>query len=255
MPDSNDFGEPVSVSSMSSDIAPGTLPHPQDPWGTASAMDAPLASPAPAAPVAAPQAPAPAEPAAAPIQGGVRPLPPQPKATRAESQVISRFREVFGLSRVKEVPIVVTRRDPRNKEANVSYTFGARAVNYEDYQWVLGKTRDLQQDPLLATFAWKLAYLSIAISSLEGEPVWKAFGFEPRNPEAVSDPLYPSLGLRFQAAESMLGLFKTALFDVVEELYVEYEDKVDSNYNATSTPKEDTEGEENVPLAQSGSEG
>jgi len=274
MSNSDKLGDRVNVPSMAQGVT-GSLPHPQDPWGTSSSVEDPYdaapkfrnrsdvpvaeataydptspaaqAAPAPAAPAPAQAAPAQAAPAAR----APRPLPPTTSATTHESKVISRFREVFGIGRVKEVPLTITRRDPKNTDKNASMVFGVRAVNYEDYQWILEMTQELQQSPRLASFAWKIAFMSMVVCSLDKEPIWKSFGFVPGDPSEVTDPLYPHMGLRFQAAGRMCELFKSAFFYLVDELYTEYESQVDSNYIAKK-PKSTEEAA--VPLAQSGSE-
>jgi hypothetical protein len=109
-------------------------------------------------------------------------------------------------------------------------TFGLRGINYEDYQWVLEKTQEMLQSPNLATFAWKIAFMSMGVASIDGVPIWTVLGFEPENPDHTRDPMYPHMGLRFQAADAFCEELRTTLFDTVEHLYAEYERKVDSKY-------------------------
>ena len=235
------LGERVQISELSDSPIQGSLPHPQDPWDSASSADAPFrdplfeaqqarqarqAGPAPSAP-AAPHA---AAPAAPPAPRGQRPVPVIAPATRKETATLKRFREVFSLKRIDVVNAVLRRRDPQDLDKNVEMTFGLRGLGYEDYQWVLSKTQELLQKPDMATFAWKIAFMSMGVASIEGEPIWQVLGFEPANPEHVRDPMYPHMGLRFQAADAFCEELRTSLFDTVENLYGEYETKVDSQY-------------------------
>lgn len=276
------LGERVTVSELSEAPIQGGLPHPQDPWRNASGVDAPFQGAAPAGPrrlgaetsydpgagtlrdplaeaqdarnrqAAAPVAAAPV--VKKPEPKGMRPVPPAAKASRKETTTLRRFRETFGLKRIDVVDAPLLRRDPHDSSRNVEMVFGLRGINYEDYQWVLEKTQELMQNPALATFAWKIAFMSMGVASIDKEPIWEVLGFEPDNADHVRDPMYPHMGLRFQAAEAFCEELRTSLFDTVEHLYAAYEEKVDSNYLAKRVePKKEEDGSQG-PLTQSGSE-
>jgi len=277
------FGDRVTVSDLSDAPIQGGLPHPQDAWRGASGVDQPFQGSAPQKPrqlgaetsydprastIRDPLAEAQdrsrqaaqpvttAAPAPRPEPKGVRPVPTIAKATRKETATLRKFREVFGLQRIKVIDATLSRRDPQNPDVNVDMVFGLRGVNYEDYQWILEKTQEMMQTPALATFAWKIAFCSMGVASLDGVPIYEALGFEVDNPEHVRDPMYPHMGLRFQAAEAFAEELRTTLFDTVEHLYAAYEEKVDSNYLAKKNkPVEKKEPEEGSPgpLTQSGS--
>lgn len=263
-----DLGDRVDVLNMSAMPTPNMLPHPQgehDPWATAENADAQFgaeATPAPKqgagldvggynpsaqqAPSAPPQA-APQAQGNIPASPGKRPVPKVAKVSRKETHLLKKFRETFGLKRIDVAEGTLVRRDPQDPEQNVEMKFGLRGLNYEDYQWVLDKAASLQQNPLLVAFAWKIAVCSLGTASVEGQPIWEVLGFEPESPEHVADPMYPHLGLRFQAAEAWCAELTGSLFDTVEDIYKLYEEKVDKQYYAK--PDEPEEGEDG-PLDQ-----
>lgn len=249
------LGDRVSISDISSTPVSGGLPHPKDGnmWGNSSSIDQPFGTPSPAGQqrqtgVVTPYDPTggggvrdPLSEAAASRQAaaaeprsqahkGLRPVPQVGAISKKETAVLKKFRELFGLKRIDVVDVTVLRRDPSNPSLNIPMTFGLRGINYEDYQWALEKTRELLQSPTLSTFAWKHAFISIAVCSLDGEPIWSALGFEAQDPNHVRDPMYPHLGLRLQAAETFSEELKGSLFDTIENLYALYEEKVDSSY-------------------------
>ncbi len=279
------FGERVSVAEISDTPIQGSLPHPHDPWRSASGVDQPFQGSATSPgtrrlgaetsydpnsdgtlrdPLSeAQQAQRQAQPtsqspgggsgAKPPEPRGVRPVPPTAKATRKETKTLRRFREVFGLQRIKVVDAPLVRRDPDDLTQNAEMVFGLRGINYEDYQWVLEKTQELMQNPALATFAWKIAFMSMGVAAIDKEPIWQVLGFEPENPDHIRDPMYPHIGLRFQAAEAFCEELRTSLFDTVEHLYAAYEEKVDSNYLAKKVDKKKDEEGSPGPLTQNGS--
>jgi hypothetical protein len=114
----------------------------------------------------------------------------------------------------------------------------------------------MMQSPSLSTFAWKIAFISMGVASMDKVPLWEVFGFEPESPDHVRDPMYPHMGLRFQVAEAFCQELRTSLFDTVEHLYSAYEEKIDSTYlpkkeKPPEAPKE--EGTQS-PLTQTDSE-
>jgi len=271
------LGDRVIVSEIDSTIS-GNLPHPQDPWSDAPNINSPFTQQA-ARPTSSsvgaetsydprrsvlPDPLSDAKEArdtqktreAVPVSSpGTRPLPPSP-VTSSESSTLKRFREVFGLKRVDVVTVPIARRDPHNPETNVEILFGLRGINYDDYQWVLEKTREMIQDPALATFAWKAAFISMGVASIDGVPLHEVFGIQPVSPDHVRDPMYPHMGLRFQAASAFCDELRTSLFELVEHLYVAYEQNVDSKYlpKAKSSKKDEKEGEDTpLPLPQTDS--
>jgi hypothetical protein len=279
------LGDRVTVADLSDSPIQGGLPHPQqDPWRNAAGVDQPFRGAAPAPgqrrlgaetsydpgagtlrdplaeaqearrSAAQPQPAAPAPAATKPEPKGVRPVPQVAKASRKETNTLRRFREVFGLQRIKVIDAPLTRRDPNDSSQNVEMVFGLRGINYEDYQWVLEKTQELMQTPALATFAWKIAFMSMGVAAIDKQPIWEVLGFEPDNADHVRDPMYPHMGLRFQAAEAFCEELRTTLFDTVEHLYAAYEEKVDSNYLAKKADKKKEEEGSQGPLTQSGSE-
>ena len=269
-----DLGERVSV------VPAGTMPHPQggfNPWAAADDPDAPFQ--ASADPAGAPQGPGRqvgydptgAEPAptakpeketveAAPPVRGKRPIPTAKPASTRENDTLKKFREVFGLQRIEKVEATVSRKDPENPNKEVTMRFGLRAMNFEDYQWVLSKTAALAQNPQFAYLAWKVAVVSIGVCSVDDTPLWEVFGFEPEEPEHVRDPMKPHVGLRLQTAEKWSEeLMSSTLFDTIEAIYIQYENSVDSQYlpsKKEDTPKGEGDGEvgDGGPLHQTGSE-
>lgn len=272
------LGDRVIVSELSDHPISGGNPHPQDPWRNASSMDQPFrGAAAPGAknmgretpydprggtlrdPLgeaqAARQAPAPsATPAPTPepkIAKGPRPVPQVAKVTKAESATLRRFREVFGLERVKVEDVTVSRLDPLNREQNTDMVFGLRGVNWEDYQWIMAKALDMNTDPRLAEGTFKIAWVAMTVAHIDGVPIYEVFGFEPSDPDHVRDPMYPHIGLRFQAAELWIEeLSKEAQFDLVENLYKLYEAKIDSKYLPKKVKEPKSEEGPQGPLTQ-----
>lgn len=259
-----DLGERINVVP-----AANALPHPQgdfDPWHTAEGAATPFgakADPAeqqggPGLPVGGYDPSKPQAVAAAPAKEkldtpprGKRPIPKVTKISRKETVLLTKFRETFGLQRIKVAEGVLIRKDPNNSEKNVELSFGMRGLNYEDYQWVLEKAAGMNQTPMLVAFAWKIAICSMGVASFEGAPIWEVLGFEPDDPDHVRDPMYPHMGLRFQAADAFCDELTGSLFDTVEGLYALYEEKVDSQYMPNAKKDEDEEEAKEVPLAQS----
>lgn len=260
-----DLGERISV-------VPNTLPHPQgdiDPWATAESAATPFGAKATDAPpkTAGPGLPVGYDPTASASEEpekkakkpktpprGKRPVPEVTRISRKGTALLTKFRETFGLQRIKVIEGVLTRKNPENLDENVDLRFGLRGLNYEDYQWVLEKAATMQQSPLLVPFAWKIAVCAIGVASFEGSPIWEMLGFEPDDPDHVRDPMYPHIGLRFQAADAFCDELTNSLFDTVEGLYALYEAKVDSQYMPKrEDPEEEDadEEEEEAPLAQS----
>lgn len=266
------LGERVIVS----EIEPG-LPHPQDPWSDAPTVDSPfsaaqaphtsrhplgvetsydprgtLPDPLSRAKEERDQRTSPT-PQQVPVAHGTRPVPTSPM-TSSESSTLKKFREVFGLKRVDVVPVTISRRDPHNPEVNIDLVFGLRGINYDDYQWVLEKTREMIQDPALANFAWKAAFVSMGVASIDGEPIYQVFGIKPESADHIRDPMYPHMGLRFQAASAFCEEIRTSFFDLVENLYAAYEEKVDTKYLPISKKNKEKEQEEpSLPLPQTDS--
>ena len=258
-----------------SEIESGGLPHPQDPWGEAPSVNTPFTQsaarhpapvgaetsydprgatlPDPLSDAQAARAQAKASSSALKPQptvaAGVRPTPVQP-VTSAETATLRRFREVFGLKRVDVVEVSIPRLDPNDPTQNVEIKFGLRGINYDDYQWVLEKTREMIQDPSLATFAWKAAFISMGVASIDGEPLWSVFGIQPENSDHIKDHMYPHMGLRFQAADALCEELRTSFFDLIEQLYSAYEAKVDTKYlpKKAEEKKMEGEGEQSLPL-------
>lgn len=270
---SDKYGDRVSLGQISDAPSPGTLPHPQDPWGSAQPVSAPFTQGQPAGPTASgpgrqvlydpmfeaqqraqaqaqpTQAQAPA-PTPAPVElPKKRAVPVIKPASPKETAILQKFKRVFGLARIDVVEGTVLRRDPDDLEKNIEMRFGFRGLNPEDYQWALEKTGDLQHNVALIQFAWKAACVSIGTASMDGIPIWEALGFEPESPSHVADPMYPHIGLRFAAAEAFCELLNTSLYDTVESLYALYEQKIDMNY----FPKPKEEGTDG-PLPETGSE-
>lgn len=244
------FGDRVSVTDLSDEPIQGALPHPNDPWANASSVETPfsahLSKPSPESKPQVQQD-TPSQQVAPVAQ---RPVPKVARITRKDTATLTRFREIFGLSRISVQPVTLERRDPRDSNKNVAMEFGLRGVNHEDYQWILGKVQEIMQNPKLATFAWKIAFISIGVASMDGTPIWEVFGFESKDPEHTKDPMYPHIGLRFQAAELLCDELRTSLFDTVESLYSEYELKIDSKYlPKKAVASEEEAGENPVPLA------
>lgn len=255
------FGDRVSLSDISNDTIEGNLPHPQDPWEESDNMETPFAAqPFATRNPSPPTQPQPVEvkPKAAPV--GQRPVPSVSRVSRKETNTLKRFREIFGLQRVAIQNAVLERKDPEDLSKNIQMTFGLRGLNHEDYQWVLGKVQELLQNPKLATFAWKISFVSMGVASIDGVPIWDVLGFVPLDPEHTRDPMYPHMGLRFQAADAFCEELRTSLFDTVEHLYDLYESKVDSKYlpNSVESLKktaaaEEEAGEHQGPLPPTGS--
>jgi len=257
-----DLGERISVVPSAN-----SLPHPQgefDPWATAEGAATPFGAKASPAdkqagqglpvgydPAAGAEAAAAAPKKLAVPPRGKRPIPDVTKVSRKETALLTRFRETFGLQRINVVEGSLARRDPQDPTKNVNMAFGFRGLNYEDYQWVLEKAAGMQQTPMLVAFAWKIAVCSIGVASLEGAPIWEVLGFEPEDPDSVRDPMYPHIGLRFQAADAFCDELSNSLFDTVEGIYALYEEKVDQQYMPNVSPKEEDEEAEEAPLAQS----
>jgi len=279
------FGDRVQVSELSdAPIQQGGLPHP-DAWAGSASVNTPFQGQAPAGPRRtgveteydpteglrdplyeaeqsrkAQRAAPPAAPAA-PAKVRQRPVPKVAKVTRKETSTLKRFREIFGLQRVAVEEAILKRRDPTDASRNVEVRFGLRGINYEDYQWVLGKTQELLQSPEMATFAWKISFMSMGVASIDGTPIWEVLGFEAEDAEHTRDPMYPHIGLRFQAAEAFCEELRTTLFDTVEHLYTEYEKKIDSKYlpkaekaKADVPDEEEEAGESQGPLTPTVSE-
>lgn len=259
-----DLGERISVVPSAN-----ALPHPQgdfDPWQTAEGTAAPFGAKADVAPQqGGPGLPVGYDPSKASAKKpkkekldtpsrGKRPVPAVTKISRRQTALLSKFRETFGLQRIKVAEGFLRRKDPEDPEKIVELSFGMRGLNYEDYQWVLEKAAGMQQTPMLVAFAWKIAVCSMGVASFEGAPIWKVLGFEPEDPDHVRDPLYPHIGLRFQAADAFCDELTGSLFDTVEQLYALYEEKVDQQYMPGAAKKDEEEDEEEVeevPLAQS----
>jgi len=254
------YGERVNLSDISSNPIQGSLPHPKDPWQGAQAVDQPFKNSAPAAggavgadtnysprgvlrdPLGEAQAAVttkPQEVKSPPIKEarGPRPVPQATAPTRKETATLSRFREIFSLQRIKVVDATISRRDPVDPSLNVEMTFGLRGINFEDYQWVLAKFAENAHSSTVFNQALKHAFVSMAVASIEGEPIWKVFGFEPQKPEDVRDPMYPHIGLRFQAAEALSEELRTTMHDLIEGLWAEVESKIDSRYLPTKKAK------------------
>jgi hypothetical protein len=277
---SNDkYGERVNLGQISDAPLPGTLPHPQDPWGTAQPVSTPFSNTAPSQPAGGPgravlydpmfeaqqraqaqktaaaqpaPAPAPAPAAAAPVElPKKRAVPAVKPASQKETAILQKFKRVFGLARIDVIEGTVLRRDPDDANKNIEMRFGFRGLNPEDYQWALEKTGEIQHNVALIQFAWKAACVSIGTASMDGIPIWEALGFEPESPAHVADPMYPHIGLRFAAAEAFCELLNTSLYDTVESLYSLYEQKIDMNY--FPKPKEDGEKEGPLPETESAS--
>ena len=255
------FGDRVSVSDLSDEPINGGLAHPNDPWASASeSVDSPFTAQAftPRGTQGTQEQPKPLAKVEVPV--GQRPVPQVARVSRKESETLKKFRETFGLKRVSQEEAILERRDPNNPDRNVQMKFGLRGVNHEDYQWILTKTQELLQNPKLATFAWKISFISMGVCSIDGIPVWEVLGFVPSEAEHTRDPMYPHMGLRFQAADAFCEELRTSLFEIVEELYAAYEAKVDSKYLAkketskTSEDKEEEAGEAQGPLPLHGSE-
>jgi hypothetical protein len=257
-----DLGDRVSVVPTAN-----VLPHPQgefDPWADADGAAAPFGAEADPAPKqGGPGLPVGYDPSkntpkkvkkkqAAPPRGK-RPVPERTSISRKETELLTKFRETFGLQRISVAEGTLTRKDPDNPDSNVELRFGFRGMNYEDYQWVLEKAAEMQQTPMLVAFSWKIAVCSIGVASFEGSPIWEVLGFTPENVNDVRDPMYPHIGLRFQAADAFCAELTSSLFDTVEHLYSLYEEKVDKQYMPGAKKREEKkeEGDEEVPLAQS----
>lgn len=276
------YGERVNLSDISSNPIHGSLPHPKDPWQGAQAVDQPFRNSAPSAggalgvdtdysprgtlrdplgeaqaAAAAKQTQSPPEVKAPPVkeQRGPRPVPQVAAASRKETATLSRFREIFSLQRIKIVDAKLVRRDPVDPSLNVEMTFGLRGINFEDYQWVLAKFSENAHSATVFNQALKHAFVSMAVASIEGEPIWKVFGFEPQRPEDVRDPMYPHVGLRFQAAEAFSEELRATMHDLVEGLWAEIESKIDSKYLPKKTKAQEPQEEgASGPLPQTGSE-
>lgn len=259
-----DLGERISVVPSAN-----ALPHPQgdfDPWQTAEGAATPFGATADPAPQqGGPGLPVgydPSKPKASAKSKksktekldtpsrGKRPVPTVTKISRKETALLTKFRETFGLQRINVEDGVLRRKDPEDPEKIVELRFGMRGLNYEDYQWVLEKASGMQQTPMLAAFAWKIAVCSMGVASFEGVPTWEVLGFEPEDPDHVRDPMYPHMGLRFQTADAFCDELSSSLFDTVEQLYALYEEKVDQQYMPGAVYEDEEEVEE-VPLAQS----
>lgn len=274
--DKRGIGDRVNLADIPDNPLPGALPHPQggmsyDPFATAQSTGAQFrpADPLYEAQQKAQQPQSPTAPAAQPIRAAAepadkvtkRPVPAVTQATRKETDMLRKFREVLSIRRVRIVDVTISRVDPANSSSVLDVHFGLRGLNFEDYQWVLEKSIELQQHPAMISLAFKLPFVAMGVASIgvgndPPRPVWEVLGFSPEDPKHVADPMYPHIGLRFAAAEAMLAEFNDTFFDTIEELYTKYESSVDSQYlpkKTKSAAKATPPGEEAVvepPLAQ-----
>lgn len=171
------------------------------------------------------------------------PTPPTAsvKPTKKSSLQLQKFREAFGLQRINKIPYTVVRGD--GAEGEVSMTFQLRAMSYEDYQWVVVKSTELTNIPIM--FAWNMASTAISICAMDVDleekaqptPIHEVFDIEIENNNQVRDPYYPASAIRFLAAEALLEELRGSLYDVVEELHQAIEVKIGAQSRAADTEK------------------
>lgn len=272
--DKRGIGDRVNLSDIPDNPLPGALPHPQgglsyDPFATAQDTKSQFR---PADPLYEAQQKAvqsqvapPVQPTRAPTETAdkvtKRPVPTVTQASRRETDMLRKFREVLSIRRVRIVDVTISRVDPQDPSNVLDVHFGLRGLNFEDYQWVLEKSIELQQHPAMISLAFKLPFVAMGVAAIgvgndTPRPVWEVLGFSPEDPKHVADPMYPHIGLRFAAAEAMLAEFNETFFDTIEELYSKYESSVDSQYlpkkakNAAKPVTSNEEATSEPPLAQ-----
>lgn len=247
---SNRLGEKISIDTMNEDLPyPGNQP-PEDLFGSAQDSEAPFSMDAPKKKKAPKGAslevdydPKDQPAAKAPQATTPQTTTPQTttKPTKKSSLQLQKFREAFGLQRITKVPYTVVRGD--GSEGEVSMTFQLRAMSYEDYQWVVVKSTELTNIPIM--FAWNMASTAISICAMDMEleegkqptPIHEVFEVEAENPSQVRDPYYPASTIRFLAAEALLEELRSSLYDVVEELHQAIEAKIGAQSRAAETEK------------------
>lgn len=163
--------------------------------------------------------------------------PEAPKSKKPKlSKQLQKFRETFGRSQIKLKKHTITRYLDDGEK--VSMTFGMRALNYEDYQWILIKAATMQ-DTIPFAFATNMTTVAMSVCSMDTEntttPIHEVLGIEGNN---IQDPFYPPSKIRMEAAEALLDELKDSLYDVVEELYSEVVGYLDQQKKAIEQEKE-----------------
>lgn len=184
------------------------------------------------------------------------------KVTNKEAtSQLKKFRELFGLKRIDIKYHTITRKDENGDDFTM--TFGFRALNYEDWQWLLAKIANIENinadtvntSSTIDISNYRLAVVAISLCTLNeghiketsrGMPIWKVMGIEVNNKDYIKDPHFPYVTIRHEAADLLYEEIKSTLFDVVDDLYKAYNTLVESKLNDYFINQE---GEENVPLS------
>lgn len=184
----------------------------------------------------------------------------KPISNKKATTQLKKFRELFGIKRIDIKYHTITRKDTSGNE--ITMVFGFRALNYEDYQWLIEKTasiedfnlENVEKTPMIDMSKYRLALIAISLCTLDNEPItenkqgtpiWQIFGIEPNNEDYIKDPYFPHTSIRHEAAELMLQEIKTTLFDIVSELFDAYSELIDNDLGNNFISKE---GDEETPL-------
>lgn len=163
--------------------------------------------------------------------------------------ILNRFREVFGLKRIRPKTFLVARTDPNDRTKMVYTSFGFRPLSAEDFNWIVLKSAEEGFDD---SINFRMLIIAISLSTLDmdldkeswgpdfiGTPLYSQLGITPENLDWVRDPLNPHINIRIMCAEVMFPIIRESMYDVIEEAYINFESLMDSNLSLIKEAKKD----------------